>query len=397
MSISKRILFPLAITVASCVIVTLFQDSWVAVAAIIATSGAWFLSSGQGSEIENVPDSQQDSTELNQLLDPVLDEINSVVSAECANVQNDLQQISSLVSNATVQLNESFLTLNNLSQTQKDIVLTLVNNMVSDTRNQDSGSLLLDGYAIETKKTIGYFIDNIITVSRDSMELVHIINAISEDFDEVDKLLDDVKGISDQTNLLALNAAIEAARAGESGRGFAVVADEVRKLSQDSHEFSERIRNVMAGSMKNVDLAKESIDNIASKDMSVAIDSKQTISNMLDDAQNLNKVLHEKLNDVSTLTTDINNGVNIAVRALQFEDLVLQTSQRATAITSAMDSFLHGLKAHTNEILSQENMAPAEKISSVETSVTKLKNELFSVINKPVETNNMDEGDCELF
>ena len=397
MKFSKHTLLPLTVTIASCVLVGLFTATWVAVVCIVASSAAWMMASRHTSSPDQKNTSEQQSEDLKQLLDPVFEEVSNIVCTECENVQNDLQQISSLVSNATLELNESFMTLNNLSQSQKDVVLTLVNNMISDTRNQDSGSLLLDGYAIETKKTIEFFVDNIISVSRDSMELVHIIEAISTDFGEVDKLLDDVKGISDQTNLLALNAAIEAARAGESGRGFAVVADEVRKLSQDSHEFSERIRGVMAGSLKNVDLAKESINNIASKDMSVAIDSKQTISNMLDDAQTLNKVLHEKLNDVSTLTTDINDGVNIAVRALQFEDLVLQTSERAMTITRAMDSFMHGLKAQTDEILLSDNMQPGEQALNVVASVTALKDELFTVINKPVATSSMDEGDCELF
>ena len=67
------------------------------------------------------------------------------------------------------------------------------------------------------------------------------LSRVSEQGQQIQLVVDTIRGVAEQTNLLALNAAIEAARAGEQGRGFAVVADEVRSLSQRTQSSTAQI------------------------------------------------------------------------------------------------------------------------------------------------------------
>lgn len=65
--------------------------------------------------------------------------------------------------------------------------------------------------------------------------------------DEMQTMLDQIKGLAEKTDLLSLNASIEAARAGQAGRGFSIVADEVGRLSE---KIQQAISGIIVASQK---------------------------------------------------------------------------------------------------------------------------------------------------
>ncbi|OUR71293.1 hypothetical protein A9Q78_10195 [Methylophaga sp. 41_12_T18] len=305
-------------------------------------------------------------------------------------IRTESDQVNQLVQNAISQLTASFHGLNTHSAQQSDMLHSLV--------NQGEGEQSFSAFIAETEELLTYFVDSVVATSKDSMYLMHRLDDMSSKVNGVFSLLGDVREIASQTNLLALNAAIEAARAGEAGRGFAVVADEVRKLSRKSDDFSEEINATTLDIKEALESAAAVINRIVSADMSVAINSKQKVSDMSSAMATMNSKTTKVIEETGDVSDQITTMVNQAVTSLQFEDMSTQLSAHITKRIDAVVQLAEMVDlANVARMNNDKFNEYRQSLTNLESSLEELKPKIESVEHQAVTQKDLDSGNVELF
>lgn len=346
----------------------------------------------------------QQGTEADDLcieLEGLVKDLDDAMQGEIESMRDSLKQVRDLIADAIGKLSGSFHGLNDQTHSQEALVISLIEDMAADRAGDGAlQRISFQDFVKETDDILEYFVEHVVAIAKESMDMVHKIEDMDKQMDEVVALLGDVKTIADQTNLLALNAAIEAARAGEAGRGFAVVADEVRKLSQHSDRFSDEIKAVVGRSQGNIGQAKEIIGHMASKDMSVTIQSKARVDEMMKELGAINETIAAKLGEVSNITERINADVNLAVRSLQFEDIASQVIGHANERLDRLDNLLSEVKGKLNGLFDGDTKHSAEYracLGKVRDNISRLKAEWDAQQHRAVHQEAMGTGEISLF
>lgn len=316
-------------------------------------------------------------------------ELDELRSKEVNGVSDEVIRVKTLISDAIVDMSNSFTDLNNLSSQQSRIVAELINK----SKSEDEGAVDIEQFAQRTSSLMENFIEIMISISEQSVKTVYHIDDMVEYIDGIFKLIEDAKSIADQTNLLALNAAIEAARAGESGRGFAVVADEVRSLSIRSTNFNEQIRQRINDTRDAINTVRETVGTMASRDMNETITAKEEVNQLLVDISNMDSFFHKKVEEVGAIGQMVDAAVGKAVRALQFEDITTQALSGAEEHISRFRLIQHEL----DSLHSEPQKLSDEELVSLTNDIKGKYNKTIIRNDKPVTQQSMDEGDVELF
>lgn len=340
------------------------------------------LSTDKGQDDHNHANDQQE-------LKIMLTQLEMSINKQAYTIESELDRSKMILSDAIKGISLSFTDLQQLISDQQQ----LINNVIDNQQHLDDKDFTLENFVQSSDKTLQSFVDVIVSTSKQSLETMAYTDDMVKQFQDIFNLISQVEGLASQTNLLALNAAIEAARAGDAGRGFAVVANEVRALSINSTELNNDIRNQITNAQEIIESLRQSVEHMASADMTGTLEAKENVSLMMDNVSHMNVKNAETMKAIASITPKISESVALGVRSLQFEDLA---NQSLTSVNDNVSS-LRQLSSKLSNLSNQE-VIDLEKITELQSFCEELDNQVVeSDNNRSVTQSSMDEGDVELF
>jgi methyl-accepting chemotaxis protein len=302
-------------------------------------------------------------------------------------VSKEQNQIRSLIQDSIANLNTSFMSMLDISSKEKDFIDSIV-------KNDKNSILSVSNEAQKVIESLMYSIEEAGSLSNETKEQV---SNVESSMNRIFLMLDSIKSIADQTNLLALNAAIEAARAGEAGRGFAVVADEVRKLSMETNTLT---KNIQAEALNSGNSIKSAI-NIAEKSNNENSHQIKLSRGKMEELMSKFSILNENTNyaitEISKQNKMMDKEVSVAIRSLQFEDMVRQLSEQS-------EEHLRKFSQKKKEIITWMEQFELNKkedfqsfLKEMQLKIEEQQIELDQTRTKRVNATSMDSGDVDFF
>ncbi len=256
-----------------------------------------------------------------------------------------LPQTAKLVEDSTKIMSERFVDFASGIKEQSEKVGQI--SELANTLTVGNEQISMEDFTDLFSTTLKGSIDQILFVSRRSIEMVYMLDDAIKNIASIENLVTDIHAITKKANLLALNASIEAARAGEAGKSFAVVADEVKQVSNSIRDMAENINSRIRTVSGSVQAGYEVLQDVATTDMSQTMMAQEKLQLLMRSMIEQKNRFSSVLNASASASEAISASLSGMVVNLQFQDRTTQYIDSSVRLLSYMDGAMRELRAES--------------------------------------------------
>ncbi|MDX8389262.1 MAG: hypothetical protein R8M38_02110 [Mariprofundaceae bacterium] len=326
-----------------------------------------------------------DHLQLHERVSTVFVDIHDGVEDEVSAIRSQIGQIQKLVVDAIASLHDSFEAVNGDTQEQMTLMSALMADII-DYGPDAKMELNIFQKAEESGNVLKELIEVFMASSKNNLYALTKMDAMREHLNQMVRSANVSQEAIDKITCLA--------EAGE------VDIDVLKQLtSQASKAHKLHIKQASKASSLYQEM-HTLIDEVASRDMEDVFASKGKVEEILNHFYQINDLISNCRADVNMVNSRIRKHLGVAIRSLQFEDIVSQSLGHTTLHLDRMEGFVLHLSKGLAAIKVSENMTVDEysmQVAAIHAEMLNYRKELRLEEKNPVSQESMDEGDIDLF
>jgi methyl-accepting chemotaxis protein len=276
-------------------------------------------------------------------------------SSKTADAREGMGEVISQTEQAVLALTMSFRGITTKTRQQMETAMSLLRRNASELTVSEGAWLSLPDYIRAYETQLNEVTDSMIKFSTASDEMVTHQGRIREQSIIIDELLDELRSMSIHIGRLALDSSVAAGESGPNREVLVKLTDSIRETSDQAHGLTRTVRQSLEKIRDELVVTYKIINKAGGIAKVSAQRAKADVSQLNVTMIEKTKEIEASLGKINSLGLDIQQDVNNAIIAMQFQDITQQKLEymRGSILGDVMQN-LDLLSVETQEMMKKD-------------------------------------------
>jgi methyl-accepting chemotaxis protein len=276
-------------------------------------------------------------------------------SDRTADAREGMGEVISQTEKAVLALTMSFRGITMKTRQQMEAAMSLLRRNSSELTASEGAWLSLPDYIRAYETQLQEVIDSMIKFSSASDEMLTHQGKIREQSIIIDELLDELRSMAIRIGRLALDSSVAAGESGRNREMLVKLTDSIRETSDGARDMTRSVRESLEKIRDELGVTYKIVNKAADIAKESARRAKADVSQLNVTMIEKTKEVEVSLGKINSLGQDIQQDVNNAIIAMQFQDITQQKLEymRGSVLTDVMRG-LDLLSVETQEMMKKD-------------------------------------------